>query len=74
MSCRLKFHLNNNSLELQQNFIENSIYIRSLCVQTNICKKNYKLYDPFLWTGFACQGYLILLGCGLLSLLLSSNA
>ena len=47
MSCRLKFHLNNNSLELQQNFIENSIYIRSLCVQTNICKKTINSMTPF---------------------------
>ena len=31
-------------------FIENSIYIRSLCVQMNVV--NFKAYGLFLWTEF----------------------
>ena len=39
MLCYLKFYLGNNSVELlEQDFIENSICIRSLCVQTNMKK------------------------------------
>ena len=71
MLCYLKFYLGNNSVELlEQDFIENSIYIRSLCVQTNIYEKNLNSIPHFMDRIHMFQGFLPLLGCRLLSLLL----
>ena len=60
MLCYLKFYLGNNSVELlEQDFIENSIYIRSL-----------NSIPLFMDRIHMSQGYLPRLGCRLLSLLL----